>query len=433
MDIDELLPSHEPELHEVVRAAERLADGDPKVASDLRRLTGEQREALSRSVVWERSTVAESARAELDDLSTKLQQYRDAIVGRAAADDDLIEKRLADLDGFYLELHQLQKEKTAEERQMRARIDTLRLDREIAQVRSQFGPASSVARRPARGLWQRFRKRQAPPDELQQLYEEIQNKKKEIADIVTSTKRLELNLDNTWGQLIARYRQTADVDEKRRLAASALITAVRAVAYKVLVPLYLSWLELNVRAPAEAQSEVPPDEPTETSKASVLGEAALETLTAPSLSVPQQTGTEFDVFVSHASEDKVAVARPLALALKSRKLRVWLDEQELSLGDSLTEKIDQGLQRSRFGVVVLSQSFFAKSWPKRELDGLVARETAAGTKVILPVWHKVTLEDVAQQSPILAGRLAIDTGVGIERVADAVVRAAAIPKKHGDV
>jgi histidyl-tRNA synthetase len=47
--------------------------------------------------------------------------------------------------------------------------------------------------------------------------------------------------------------------------------------------------------------------------------------------------SRWDVFVSHASEDKDAIARPLAKELRSRGLRVWYDEFELKIGDSLSE------------------------------------------------------------------------------------------------
>jgi hypothetical protein len=50
-----------------------------------------------------------------------------------------------------------------------------------------------------------------------------------------------------------------------------------------------------------------------------------------------------DVFISHASEDKDAVARPLAKELLRRGHSVWFDEYELVLGDSLRENIDRGL------------------------------------------------------------------------------------------
>lgn len=85
------------------------------------------------------------------------------------------------------------------------------------------------------------------------------------------------------------------------------------------------------------------------------------------------TVRNFDVFISHASEDKNAVVRPLAHALSSGGLKVWYDEFELKIGDSLRRKIDTGLAKSRFGVIVLSRSFFGKGWTNYELDGLVTR------------------------------------------------------------
>jgi hypothetical protein len=84
--------------------------------------------------------------------------------------------------------------------------------------------------------------------------------------------------------------------------------------------------------------------------------------------------TMWDIFICHASEDKEAIARPLANALKQAGLDVWYDEFTLTLGDSLRRKIDHGLARSRYGAVILSPHFFAKEWPQRELDGLTTKE-----------------------------------------------------------
>jgi hypothetical protein len=123
----------------------------------------------------------------------------------------------------------------------------------------------------------------------------------------------------------------------------------------------------------------------------------------------------WDIFISHASEDKATVARPLADALRKAGARVWLDDHELTVGDSLTEKIDEGLSRSQFGVVVISPAFLAKRWPRRELAGLRAREED-GAKIVLPVWHSVDKPTVAQFSPILADVLAADTSRGIDAV-----------------
>ena len=124
----------------------------------------------------------------------------------------------------------------------------------------------------------------------------------------------------------------------------------------------------------------------------------------------------WDAFISHASEDKETVALPLAAALKRAGVLVWLDQFELRVGDSLREKIDEGLAESRFGIVILSSSFLAKGWPKRELNGLLALEES-GRKVILPVWHEITKATLAEYSPILADRIAAETSRGIHSVA----------------
>jgi formylglycine-generating enzyme required for sulfatase activity len=126
-----------------------------------------------------------------------------------------------------------------------------------------------------------------------------------------------------------------------------------------------------------------------------------------------------DIFISHAHEDK-DVARPLAEALRQKGLTVWYDEYVLRLGDSLRQVIERGLASARFGVVILSPSFFAKEWPQRELNGLFARETLTRSKVLLPVWHRITPNEVAAHSPILADRLSVSTAKGLDFVVDQI-------------
>ncbi len=137
---------------------------------------------------------------------------------------------------------------------------------------------------------------------------------------------------------------------------------------------------------------------------------------------PGSRDVDYDLFISHASEDKETIVRPLARQLQQLGLRVWLDECELTLGDSLRRKIDYALSRSRYGIVVLSPNFFSKEWPHKELDGLVAREDGR-EKVILPIWHNVTAADVVKFSPILAGKVAVSTSRGIEQVAASILEA----------
>lgn len=117
---------------------------------------------------------------------------------------------------------------------------------------------------------------------------------------------------------------------------------------------------------------------------------------------------KYDVFISHASEDKDEVVRPLANALKDLGLDVWYDEFELKIGDSLRRKIDKGLANSRFGIVVLSKSFINKGWTNYELDGIITK-AVSGDQIVLPIWHNITKQEVIDYSPSLADKLARNT------------------------
>lgn len=131
---------------------------------------------------------------------------------------------------------------------------------------------------------------------------------------------------------------------------------------------------------------------------------------------------KWDVFISHASEDKDDFARPLAESLRHSGLRVWFDEFTLRIGDGLRQSIDSGLAKSRYGIVVISPDFLQKNWPQRELDGLVAREND-GAKIILPVWHNISVDEIRRYSPTLADRVAAQSSQGIEYVTSQLIHA----------
>lgn len=130
----------------------------------------------------------------------------------------------------------------------------------------------------------------------------------------------------------------------------------------------------------------------------------------------------WDVFISHASEDKETIARPLAVELEANGLQVWLDSQELYVGDQLTPKIEQGLQNAQFGIVIFSRNFFAKKWTRLELESLLKMEKPPD-KVILPVWHGLTTAEIEEFSPTLAAKIAVETKAGLDQVVVALLRA----------
>lgn len=118
------------------------------------------------------------------------------------------------------------------------------------------------------------------------------------------------------------------------------------------------------------------------------------------------TGEGYDVFISHASEDKEDCVRPLARELSALGLKVWYDEFELKLGDSLRRSIDRGIATSRCGIAVVSHSFIAKNWTQYEFDGLVSR-MVSGEVAVIPVLFNVDRKDVRSFSPTLADRVGV--------------------------
>ncbi len=121
---------------------------------------------------------------------------------------------------------------------------------------------------------------------------------------------------------------------------------------------------------------------------------------------------EYDVFISHAWEDKESFVDEFVQALRDRGVKVWYDTTQIKWGDSMRKRIDDGLRQSRFGVAILSPNYIAdgKYWTKAELDGLFQLESINGKK-LLPIWHNLTKKQVAEFSPIIAGKLAMSTAM----------------------
>ena len=119
---------------------------------------------------------------------------------------------------------------------------------------------------------------------------------------------------------------------------------------------------------------------------------------------------EYDVFVSHAWEDKEAFVNDFVDELRAKGAKVWYDQTQMKWGDSMRAKIDDGLRKSKFGVVILSPDYIAdhKYWTKAELDGLFQMESING-KTLLPIWHNLTKKQVMDYSPIIASKLAMTT------------------------
>lgn len=136
--------------------------------------------------------------------------------------------------------------------------------------------------------------------------------------------------------------------------------------------------------------------------------SAMKPTAGPTTNADLSSAPPHDIFISHAWEDKADFVEALAHTLRAAGAEVWYDDFSLRPGDSLRRSIDKGLGSSRFGIVVLSTHFFKKEWPQKELDGLFQLESS-GRSRILPIWHKVSKDEVASFSPTMADKLAFNT------------------------
>lgn len=159
-------------------------------------------------------------------------------------------------------------------------------------------------------------------------------------------------------------------------------------------------------------------------KVNELTQSLNETLSSQSHAThiyEQTNDAEYDVFISHASEDKEPFVEDLVNALQERGVKVWYDSLNIGWGDSLRSQIDNGLKKSTFGIVVLSDNYIRKGWTQYELEGLFNIEMTKG-KTILPIWHNITKQQVMDFSPTLAGRKALtSTSMTAEEIADMFV------------
>lgn len=151
-------------------------------------------------------------------------------------------------------------------------------------------------------------------------------------------------------------------------------------------------------------------------------EAALPAEPAVGVPMPTATSMQFDFFISYASEDR-DVTEALETSLSARGFKIWRDRGQLTLGDSLTAKINEGLAVSRFGIVILSLAFLRKNWPQAELNALQARAINSGQKVVLPIRRNLTHEEMAKSLPLLGDKLTIAFDGNVEEVAGEIERA----------
>ena len=135
---------------------------------------------------------------------------------------------------------------------------------------------------------------------------------------------------------------------------------------------------------------------------------------------------KYDIFISHASEDKKEIARPLAYALLQKGYNVFLDELAIKLGDSISDSINKGLSQAPNGIVIISPVFLSKNWTRAELNSITNMFIGIGKKV-LPIWHGVTYDDIVKNIPLLADIKSANSSEKIETLVKQIQEAVGPP------
>lgn len=123
-----------------------------------------------------------------------------------------------------------------------------------------------------------------------------------------------------------------------------------------------------------------------------------------------QGSREYDVFISYAHSDKEYVER-LAQDLQAAGIKVWIDTVELGWGKSLLGSINNGLQKSRFTILVLSKDYFSRFWTKQELRSAFIKESMRQDETILPIYLNITADEVSEFNFSLGDIMALNAAI----------------------
>lgn len=111
---------------------------------------------------------------------------------------------------------------------------------------------------------------------------------------------------------------------------------------------------------------------------------------------------QYDVFISHASKDKLAYVDELYIAVRKLGINIFYDSEVISWGDNWKQAIYDGTDSSEFAIIVISKNFFSGTWTKIELQEFFDRQNETGQKIILPLLYDVSIDEFKAQYPELA-------------------------------
>lgn len=118
---------------------------------------------------------------------------------------------------------------------------------------------------------------------------------------------------------------------------------------------------------------------------------------------------QYDVFLSHANKDKEDFVEDLYKSLEKLGVNIFYDRKSLEWGDKLKERILEGTKKSEFAIIVISQNFFGREWTEKELNEFLNRQNRNGQKLVLPIIHNITNDDLRKKYPLVADIQTVDS------------------------
>lgn len=119
--------------------------------------------------------------------------------------------------------------------------------------------------------------------------------------------------------------------------------------------------------------------------------------------------TQYDLFLSHANRDKQEYVNELKESLDKLGISIFYDKDTIKWGNRWKEKIYEGVEKSEFAIIVISENFFGREWTEKELDELLQRQNSSGQEIILPILHNITIQQFEERYPEVAEIQAISS------------------------
>jgi hypothetical protein len=120
-------------------------------------------------------------------------------------------------------------------------------------------------------------------------------------------------------------------------------------------------------------------------------------------------GAKYDVFISHADKDKQSLIEDLYKSLNKLGISIFYDKESLEWGDNWKQRILDGVQKSEFAIIVISENFFGREWTEKELNELLSRQNKNGQKIILPILKGITIAQLQEKYPSIADIQALNS------------------------